>query len=74
MKNNKITKELAPYVGGGIQLIIPILLGVYFGRKLDEGHSTPIWTIILSLLGIAIGMYQFLKSVLRINKNDKRNE
>ena len=47
------------------QIIIPILLGVYFGIKLDEGKKFPLWTLILSLLGIAIGLYSFIKEVTK---------
>lgn len=74
-KNNNLLKDVAPYLNTGIQLIAPILIGVYFGLKLDKGREFPIWTLILSLCGIALGMFSFIYNTLENNKkqnNDKR--
>jgi len=46
-------------------MAIIIGLGVFGGIKIDEkqGNETPIWTIVLSLLSIAIAMRQVIKDV-----------
>jgi F0F1-type ATP synthase assembly protein I len=44
--------------------------GCYGGYKLDEyfKNTTPIYTIILSLLSIALAMYIVLKDFIKPNK------
>lgn len=44
-------------------------LGVYLDKK--QHLKTPIWTIILSLLGVFIAMYLIFKEVKNINKKSK---
>jgi F0F1-type ATP synthase assembly protein I len=62
-------REVAPYSNMGLQLIIPILGGVFGGQALDEHYGTgSMWTIILSVSGIAIGMYVFIRQALGMNK------
>lgn len=65
-----VLKELGPYMNLGIQLIIPIILGVFGGKWLDEEYDTkPLWIVTLSVLGIIIGLYSFIKTVIK--ENDK---
>lgn len=66
-----LTKDVGPYLNSGFQLITPILLGVYFGQRLDRGHEFPLWTLILSISGIALGLFGFIYTVL---KNDKKSK
>jgi len=53
------------YTGLVTKMAIIIGLGVFGGIKIDEkqGNETPIWTIVLSLLSIAIAMRQVIKDV-----------
>lgn len=65
-----VLKELGPYMNLGIQLIIPIILGVFGGKWLDEEYDTkPLWIVTLSVLGIIVGLYSFIKTVIK--ENDK---
>jgi F0F1-type ATP synthase assembly protein I len=42
-------------------------LGAWGGHKLDQHFKTskPVWTMILSLLGIAAGLYLVLKDFIK---------
>jgi len=53
------------------QLAIPIALGAWGGNKLDAyfQNKTPVFTIVLSLAGIAGGLYLVLKDL--INPKEK---
>jgi len=53
------------YMGLGIELVAPILLGVFVGRWLDGRWGTKPWLLIVgSVLGLVLGFYSFLRSVL----------
>lgn len=57
------------YSGMAFQLFAGILLGVWGGIKLDDLlNSKPWFTVILSLLGIAAGLYAVLKDFIRPGK------
>ena len=53
-----------------IQMGVIIAIAVLGGQKLDEraGNTTPVYTIILSLAGIAAAMYLSLKDLIRPKK------
>ncbi len=53
------------------QMIIITLLFYWAGTKLDEraGTEKPVYTAILTLLGIFVGIYTALKDFIR-NKDD----
>ena len=59
-------RSYAEYSGLALQMIAPILAGVYGGRWLDAylggGRA---WTIVGSLLGIALALYLPLRGLLR---------
>ena len=54
----------------GIQMLVIIGGGCYSGYKLDEYYqnTTPVFTIILSLVSIAIAMYIVLKDFIKPSK------
>lgn len=60
----------AKYSALGVQMAVIIGGGCYGGFKLDEYYknTTPIFTIILSLLSIAIAMYIVLKDFIKPSK------
>lgn len=60
----------AKYSALGIQMAVVIGGGCYGGYKLDGYYknTTPIFTIILSLLSIAIAMYIVLKDFIKPTK------
>ncbi len=67
----KSIKDVGPYLNTGFQIITPILVGVYFGQRLDQGHDFPLWTLILSVSGIALGLFAFIYQALKIDKKRK---
>lgn len=74
MKDKQPQKPLndyAKYSSLAIQMGVIIGGGCYGGYKLDEyfKNETPVFTIILSLVSIAIAMYLILKDFIK-PKND----
>jgi F0F1-type ATP synthase assembly protein I len=62
-------KEIAPYIGLGMQLAVTVTAMVFLGIWLDGMFSTkPVLTVIGAFLGIFAGMYNFIKSVTKDNK------
>lgn len=58
------------YMGLGIELVAPILLGVFVGRWLDGRWNTEPWLLIVgAVLGLVLGFYSFLRSVLPVGKD-----
>jgi len=65
-------RDIAPYVGLGLQLAVTVTVMVFLGVWLDGKFDTnPILTIILSFFGVFAGLYTFIKSVLKAG-NDKK--
>ncbi len=56
----------------GIQMGIAIGGFAWLGHYIDEknGFENKIFTVILALLGVAIGLYIVIKAVMNISKND----
>ena len=78
-KNNQLN-DYARFSGIGFQMIVIIGLGVYLGVRLDEKYPNKykLFTIILSLLSIAIALFNVIRQVTEItnkqkNSNDKRS-
>ena len=56
----------AKYSGLALQMIVPILIGVYGGRYLDAYlASGTTWTIVGSLLGIGLALYLPLRELMK---------
>lgn len=75
MKNKDRTPEKAPankwikYTGIGFQMLATIGLGAFGGMALDKKLNTSvIFTVTLSLLGVAIAMYLVIKDFLKPKK------
>lgn len=66
-KENSGLGNYAKYSGIGIQMVIIILITVWGGIKLDKLFllETPVFTIILSLLGVAAAIYTAIKDFIR---------
>ncbi len=71
----KTYKGVGPYLGLGTQLAATIILMFFLGRWLDEKFElTPILTISFAFFGGFAGVYNFIKSVLDLNKkNNEKN-
>ncbi len=64
-------KEIGPYLGLGLQLAITVVASVFLGIWLDSNFDTnPILTIVFSCLGVFTALYNFIKSVVKSDKND----
>ena len=57
----------ARYIGMGVQMLLIILIFAWAGKKLDErsGSEKPLFTAILSLLGVIAGLYIVLKDFIK---------
>ncbi|MBI2723053.1 MAG: AtpZ/AtpI family protein [Bacteroidetes bacterium] len=58
------------YSNLALQMGVTIGLGAWGGNKLDQHYknSTPVFTIVLSLLGIAAALYLVLKDFIKPQK------
>ena len=65
-ENNGLT-DFAKYSGLGVQMIVIILVTVWGGIKLDKlfGLETPVFTVILSLLGVFAAIYTAVKDFIK---------
>ena len=60
------------YVGLGVELTAPIVVGVFGGYYADAHFGTkPALVLTGALLGMAAGFYEFFKRVFRWNKPPK---
>lgn len=65
-------RDAGPYIGLGLQLAVTVTVMVFIGIWLDDQFETkPILTIVFAFLGVFLGMYTFIKSVLK-DGNDKK--
>ena len=64
---NKGIKDFARYSGMALQMISIILITVWGGIKLDKltGWHTPVFTIVLSLLGVFAAIYTSIKDFIK---------
>lgn len=58
-----LPESLVKYSGMSVKIALAILAGVYSGKYLDERWAleTPIFTLILSMLGLALAMYIIIR-------------
>ena len=69
---NNLNKWLV-FMGIPFQMGIVIFLFTYFGTWLDEKYSegsSSLYTIIFSLLSVFIALYNVIRQVKNINKNN----
>jgi len=64
---NKGLRDFAKYSGLAFQMAGIILVTVWGGTKLDKltGWHTPVFTIVLSLLGVIAAIYTAIKDFLK---------
>lgn len=71
----KTMKEVGPYLGLGTQLAATVVLMLYLGKFLDGYFNIyPILTIIFALFGGFAGVYNFIITVLNLNKKSKNDK
>ncbi len=67
-------RSVGPYLTLGIQFIATILLCVFAGHWADGKFDTsPLWTLIGGLIGIAAGFYHFFKAVLKMDRKSEED-
>ncbi len=66
-QENNGLKDWAKYTGLGVQMIVIILVCVWGGIKLDKlfGFQSPVFTVILSLLGVFAAIYTAVKDFIK---------
>lgn len=66
-KLNSGIKNFAKYSGIAFQMIGIILFMTWAGTRLDKvtGFKTPVFTIVLSLLGVFAGIYVAVKDFIK---------
>jgi ATP synthase protein I len=65
-------QEIGPYLGLGTQLAATIVLMFFLGRWIDGKFGTsPILSVIFAFLGGFAGIYNFIKTVIRLNEKKK---
>lgn len=66
-RENNPLSSYARYTGLGVQMIVIILITVWGGIKLDDLFllKTPVFTIILSLTGVAAAIYTAVKDFIK---------
>ena len=68
-----IYKEVGPYLGMGFQLAATVGILVYVGVWLDKKTGRdPLFTLIFAFLGVGIGLYNFIKTVVDLSKKSEK--
>lgn len=71
-KKNSALNNYAIYSNMGIEMGVIIAAGVFGGVKLDKWlHVSPLFTVLLSLGGVAMAMYIMLKTLSPKSKLDQ---
>ena len=71
--NKKQSNKWLALINIPIQMGIIIFVFSFFGKWLDEkyGNSTNTYTKIITLVGVFIALYNVIRQVNQLNKNDK---
>ena len=74
LKNTSgIYKEVGPYLGMGFQLAVTVVAMVFIGRWLDnKTGNEALYTLIFSFMGVGIGLYNFIKTVIDLSKKSDK--
>ena len=68
----KSYRDVAPYLGLGIQLAATIVICFFLGRWLDQVLNTAPWLMIIgAFVGAGGGLYSFLKTVIELGRKEK---
>ena len=70
-KKQSKTSSYIRYSSMGLQMGVIIGFFTWLGTYLDKRqmNETPVWTIVLSLFGVAGGLYLIIKEVTKMNKD-----
>lgn len=74
-KFTKYYKDVGPYLGTGVQLAATVVIMFFLGRWIDGKAGTdPLFTLVFAIIGIAAGLYNFIKTVLFLSKTEDENK
>lgn len=70
-KNEKKGSAYVRFSSMGIQMGVIIGFFTWLGTYLDKKqlNDTPVWTIVLSLVGVSGALYLIIKEVTKMNKD-----
>lgn len=72
---SKSFRDVAPYMGLGFQLGVTIVVMFLVGDWIDGEYNTkPTWTLVLGSFGIFSGMYHFIKTVMNLQKKERKGD
>jgi ATP synthase protein I len=72
-KTSNIYSEVGPYLGMGFQLAATVALMVFIGIWLDKKTGKdPLFTLIFAFLGVGIGLFNFIKTVVDLGKKSDK--
>lgn len=72
---NSLYRDVGPYFGLGLQLAATIVIFIFAGDWLDKKYDQGgIITIISAFLGIGIGLYNFIRTVLYLGNRKKHED
>lgn len=71
----QLLRESGKFFTLGAEIFTPVLLGVLIGHFLIDSKqgTSPKWTLILAGIGMAVGIYNMIKAVSRLNKKSRKN-
>ena len=73
--SKEIYKSVAPFLNLGLQMAITIGIFVFGGWWLDNRFDTsPLWTLILTAIGIFGAFYSFIKKVSNLEKSENNKK
>lgn len=63
--NTNNTRTWLKFTQIGLQMILTIGLGTWFGYWLDSrsANKTPVWTLVLSLTSIGVSLYNVIRQL-----------
>ncbi|MEO8232874.1 MAG: AtpZ/AtpI family protein [Ignavibacteriota bacterium] len=71
----KSLRDVGPYLGLGLQLAATVVIMVLLGSWLDKKFSLNyILTLVFGLVGIAIGIYNLIRTVNELERKSKIND
>lgn len=72
-KTSSIYKDVGPYLGIGLQLAVTVAAFVFLGIWLDSKFGKePLFTLIFSFLGCAVGLYNFIRIIIDLGKRSQK--
>ena len=71
-KNKPQVKTYIQFSSLAIQMGVVITAGALGGKWLDEkqGNEFPIWTLVLTLFAIFASLYQIIRAVIKMGKDE----